>query len=338
MLTRIGIVGATGLVGEEILNCMIGLDIKYDNLILFGSKNSSGKLINFKNKAYIIQEVEENSFKDLDYVFFAISNELSKKYYEYAKKYSCIVIDNSSEFRISPEIPLIVPEVNANLLSKQNKLIANPNCVASMVTLALSNISKIFGLERIVITTYQAASGAGKKGIDELHRQATEYMVKNEIWTDNMFGRQYMWNIFSHNSKINLENGYNDEEIKIIDETKKILNDKNIRISVTCVRVPVFRAHSISINLTLKKNVSENVFRETLINTKGIKIIDDRKLNQFPEPINAAGKYPIFVGRIRKDIGQNDGIGYEMFICGDQVLKGAALNAIQILKYIQENN
>jgi aspartate-semialdehyde dehydrogenase len=327
---RIAIVGITGLVGEEMLKCITDLCIKYTELYFFASRKSAGKIIIYNNKNYIINEVKKNSFKNIDIALFAISSELSKKYSVYARLHNCLVIDNSSAFRLDKDVPLIVPEVNSAHIKNNNGIIANPNCSTILMCVVLNNLHKNFGIERIVVSTYQAASGAGRKGIIELERQACEFMKGIQIFEDNIFGRQYLWNIFSHNSEIT-DNGYNEEEMKMINETKKILNDDNIKISATCIRVPVFRSHCESINITFKNEVSEELLRETLINSEGIELLDDRINNMFPEPIITSNKHNVYVGRIRHDLSQKKNYGYEMFISGDQILKGAALNTIQIL-------
>ncbi len=330
---KIAIVGITGLVGEEMLKCITNIGIKYDELYFFASSKSAGKMINYNKKDYIIKEVKENSFKNIDIALFAVESELSKKYSIYAKNYNCLVIDNSSAFRLNKDVPLIVPEVNKNDIQNNNGIIANPNCSTILLCVVLNNLHKNFGIDRIVVSTYQAASGAGIKGLRELERQAYEFTSGFDIYKDNIFGRQYLWNVFSHNSVI-MENGYNEEEMKMINETKKILNDDNIKISATCIRVPVFRSHCESINITFKNEVTEELLRETLINSEGVKILDDRKNNFFPEPIITSKQSNVYVGRIRKDLSQKKNYGYEMFISGDQILKGAALNAIQILNKI----
>ena len=331
---NIGIVGVTGAVGNEMLNCINNLKLKFNNLKLFASEKSEGKQIKFCDKLYTIECVNENSFDSLDIVLFGISSELSKKYFKYAKNSNCLVIDNSSAFRMNDKFPLIIPEINPNKIYLNNGLIANPNCSTILMNLVLWNIYKKYGLERIIVSTYQAASGAGNEGINELLNQSKNFSRNLPIDNISIFGRQYIWNVFSHNSNINLENGYNEEELKMINETKKIFNNNNLNISATCVRVPVLRAHSESINITLSKKANEKDIRDILNNTKGVKVLDDRKNNIFPEPINTSGKYDVYVGRIRKDIGQKEGYGFELFISGDQILKGAALNAVQILQII----
>lgn len=335
---NIGIVGITGSVGQEMLKCIESLDIKFNSLKLFASEKSVGKKINFMNKVYWIEAINENSFSKMDVALFAVESNFSKKYFEYAKNSNCLVIDNSSAFRMNKNHPLIIPEINPELINDNNGLIANPNCSTILMNVTLWKIYQKFGIERIVVSTYQAASGAGIKGLEELENQSKEYCLTKNVSSKNVFGKQYVWNVFSHNSSINLENGYNEEELKMINETRKIFNDDEIKISVTCVRVPVFRAHSESINITLKNKANEIKIREILNQTEGIEIADDREKNNFPEPINASEKHNIIVGRIRADLGQDKDKGYELFISGDQILKGAALNAVQILKLYQQKN
>ncbi|VVU95618.1 Semialdehyde dehydrogenase, dimerisation domain [seawater metagenome] len=331
---NIGIIGATGAVGKQMLKCIIDMDINYKSLNLYASKNSEGKLVEYKENKYVVKKTTEVIFKDLDIALFAISSELSKILYPFAKENNCLVIDNSSAFRLSDNVPLIIPEVNPEDIKKNKGIIANPNCSTILMNVAIWEIYKKFGIKRLVVSTYQAASGAGQEGMEELELQGQEYYAKQDIKSKNIFGKQYVWNVFSHNSSIDMNNGYNEEELKMINETKKIFKDEKLKISVTCVRVPVFRSHCETINITLKTKATENQIRETLNDTMGIEILDDRKNNNFPEPIISSNKYNIYVGRIRKDLGQEDNIGYELFISGDQILKGAALNAVQILKEI----
>lgn len=334
---NVAIVGITGSVGKEMLRCINDLNISIKNLYLFASKKSAGTKMIFKDHEYVINEILDDSFKNINVALFAISSELSIKYFKLAKKYNCIVIDNSSAFRLDLNHPLIIPEINSDLIFNNNGLIANPNCSTILMNLTLWKIYKKFGIKRIIVSTYQAASGAGIEGIQELKNQNKELIEKNKVISKKVFGRQYANNVFCHNSNVNILNGYNEEELKMINETKKIFNNQEIKISVTCVRVPVLRAHSESINITLNNKASEEEIRELLSKSDGIKVLDDRIKNCFPEPINTANKHDVYVGRIRKDIGQEDGYGYEMFISGDQILKGAALNAVQILENVQRN-
>lgn len=333
---KIAIIGVTGSVGKEMLNCIDKLKIKFTELKLYASINSKNKIIKFMNKDYKLKTVNSETFNDLDVALFAIDSDLSKEYYKYAKNSRCLIIDNSSAFRMNPEIPLIIPEINSHIITENTKLIANPNCSTILLLLSLSKIYEKYGISRIIVSTYQAASGAGIKGMNELNNQYKEFLNEN-IKSTQEFGRQYVNNIFSHNSGIDLDNGYNQEELKMINETKKILNNNKINISATCIRVPVLRAHCESINITLDRKAPYEDFISCLRSTKGIEIVDDRINNRFPEPINASNKFDVLVGRIRKDLGQTEDLGYELFISGDQILKGAALNAIQILKYVKDN-
>lgn len=333
---KIAIIGVTGSVGKEMLNCIDKLKIKFTELKLYASENSKNKIIKFMSKDYKLKTVNSETFNDLDVALFAIDSDLSKKYYEYAKNSKCLIIDNSSAFRMNPNIPLVIPEINYHMINENTKLIANPNCSTILLLLSLSKIYEKYGINRIIVSTYQAASGAGIKGMNELNNQYKEFSNGN-IKSTKEFGRQYVNNIFSHNSAIDLDNGYNQEELKMINETKKILNNNKINISATCIRVPVLRAHCESINITLDRKASYENFISCLSSTKGIELVDDRINNKFPEPIDASNKFDVLVGRVRKDLGQTEDLGYELFISGDQILKGAALNAVQILKYVKDN-
>ena len=243
------------------------------------------------------------------------------------------MIDNSSAFRMDPDTPLVVPEVNPQDISKHKGIIANPNCSTIIMNVPVWPIHQAVGVERVVASTYQAASGAGAAAMAELEQQARDW-AEGKPLTQAIFGRQYIWNLFSHNSNIDPETGYNEEETKMIRETHKIFGDHSLRVSVTCVRVPVLRAHSESINLTLKKPLSEAEAREILASAPGVRLVDDREANQHPEPIMASDQDDVLVGRLRADAGQPKGMGLEMFVAGDQIRKGAALNAIQIAELL----
>ena len=333
-MINLGIVGCTGAVGLELIKLLETRKIRYDKLKLLASIKSVNRMFIINNRNYYVEELTENSFKYLNIAIFSIDTELSKKYAEYAVKNNCIVIDNSSAFRMDEEVPLVVPEINMDSI-KQSMIIANPNCSTILLNLVLYPIHKINPIKRIIVSTYQAASGAGLNAMDELRNQAIDYSRNNFFYDQKIFGRQYLWNLFSHNSDIDPETGYNKEELKMINETRKILNDDDIDRSVTCVRVPVLRAHCESVNITLSNSMTETKLRDILSNAPGIKILDDRINNRFPEPLIATKMNDVYVGRIRKDIGNKTNTGFEMFISGDQLLKGAALNAIQILEKLK---
>lgn len=334
---NIGIVGATGLVGEEFIKLIESnhLSIKINKMKLFASIKSAGKIITINNNKYIIEEVNERSFLNMNVAIFCCSSELSLKYSKYAVSSGCFVIDNSSAFRMLKNIPLILPEVNGNLVNLSNGIISNPNCCVCMLCLVLAPLHKTFKISKIIMSTYQSASGSGRKGLDELEKQILNY--NNGSFDTSVFGRKYINNIFSHNSKVNLENGYNEEEIKIIQETNKIL-DSNLKIDVTCVRVPVFRSHCISVNIEFENSVDLEKIYNLLKEREGIDIVDDRINGIFPEPINTENTFNIQVGRIRFDISDKNMKTINLFISGDQLLKGAALNAYQILNLCQNIN
>jgi aspartate-semialdehyde dehydrogenase len=335
---NIGIVGATGLVGTEMIKLIENnhLNININNIKLFASMKSKGKKVLIKNNSITIEELNTESFNNLNIAIFCSSSEISLKYTEIANSKGCFVIDNSSVFRMMKNIPLVIPEINGDLVKLSNGIISNPNCCAALICMVLYPLQKIANIKRIIISTYQSASGAGKEAMDELINQIYQYS-KNEKLNTEIFGRQYLLNVFSHNSNINLENGYNGEEMKIIEEINKILKS-NIKISVTCVRVPVLRSHCASVNIEFDRKVDLNQIKDFLINQDGVDVIDNRKDNIFPEPINTENKHNVQVGRIRYDLSDNENKTINLFLSGDQLLKGAALNAYQILNLCQNIN
>jgi aspartate-semialdehyde dehydrogenase len=332
---RIAIAGVTGAVGQEFLRLIEQRQIPYASLKLLASKRSAGKQIDYCGQQYTIEELTGDSFRDVDIALFSAGGSISKEFAPVAKAHGAIVIDNSSAFRMDPDTPLIVPEVNAQAINGQSGIIANPNCSTIIMNLPVWALHQEAGVERIVVSTYQAASGAGQAAMDELEQQARDWVGGDPI-TQDIFERQYIWNLFSHNSDIDPETGYNTEETKMIKETHKIFGEDDIRISATCIRVPVLRAHCESINVTLKKPLSEAQAREILAGSPGMSVVDDRVANKHPEPLMASGQDDVLVGRIRGDAGQKPGFGLEMFVAGDQIRKGAALNAIQIAELLIE--
>ena len=319
----IGIIGATGLVGKAIDESLKKLDILTNlDTVLYYSSSGDDNTIIFKN-IYL---------NDLDYAFLATPNKLSREINEYCKEnnLSTILIDSSSEFRLDIDVPLIIPEVNGDII-KYNKdkfrLIASPNCTTTFLSVLLKSLEDCGEIKRVVVSTYQAASGAGIKGMDELLKQTKDYVNSEEITMD-FWKKQYIFNLFSHNTMI-LDNGFNEEEMKIVNETQKILN-KKIKISPTCIRVPIMRSHSESINVEFSKDVTQEQIMLNLQKFPGLVILNDVTNNAFPEPIISSNSTDIFVGRIRPDI--NDNSRWNFFICSDQILKGAAYNSAQILK------
>jgi len=334
----IAIVGATGAVGQEFLNVLEQRNFPFSKLTLLASARSAGKKQTFKGKEYTIEELTENSFKGIDIALFSAGGSISKKFGPIARDAGCIVVDNSSAFRMTAGVPLVVPEVNPQdmadikLGSGKGAIIANPNCSTIIALVAVTPIHRVATVKRMVVSTYQAASGAGYAAMVELEDQ-TRDVLEGKPAKPQIFPQQYAFNLFSHNSGM-LDNGYNEEEMKLVKETHKIWNDNSPRISATCVRVPVMRAHAESIMLELEKPLTEEQAREILSKAPGVSIIDDRANNRFPTPLDASGKDDVYVGRIRHDLSFPDNRGLCLFVCGDQIRKGAALNAIQIAEML----
>jgi aspartate-semialdehyde dehydrogenase len=328
---NLGIIGASGVVGMELIKLLENnhLKIKYFSIRLFGSSRSRDKIINFKDTSLKIELLDENIFTYLDIAIFCTGNDISRKYVPIANMNNCICIDHSSEFRMCKDIPLIIPEINSQL-TKDRQIIASPNCCTSLLCMVLYPLTKLGSIKKVTVSTYQAASGAGINGLNELTQQIHDYSDNNQLKTD-YFKRQYLLNVFSHNSDVDIDNGYNDEEIKMVNETFKILG---VRVNPTCVRVPVLRSHCESVTIEFEHSIELLSVYDVLTRFSGIKIEDDKISNKFPEPINTENKFDISVGRIRHDIMDKENKTINLFLSGDQLLKGAALNSYQILKYL----
>ena len=322
------IVGATGAVGIEFIQVMEKLNFPVSKLKLLASKRSAGKKLKFRGEDCIVEETSHDSFKNVDIALFSAGSPISRHYADIVKESGCVMIDNSSAFRMEPDVPLVIPEINPEDANNHHGIISNPNCSTIIMLMAVYPIYKKYRVKRIVLSTYQAASGAGWEAMEEL-RKASLAHLNNEPFEQKIMPHPYAFNLFSHNSKM-LENGYNEEEMKTFKETRKILHDSTINITATCVRVPVFRAHSESINLEFVEMApSVEECRTLLANFPGVQVVDDRQNNTFPMPLDASGKYECLVGRIRKDESLPEK-AINLFVCGDQLLKGAALNAVQI--------
>lgn len=328
---KVIIAGVTGAVGQEFLEVLVQRDFPYSDMKMLSSARSAGKEIEFDGNTYICEELTEDSFAGWDIALFSAGGSISKKYGPISSEAGCTVVDNSSAFRMTEGVPLVVPEVNPEAMAgmKYGKggIVANPNCstiIALMAATPLHNIAKV---ERMVVSTYQAASGAGAAAMAELQLQ-TEEICAGKPPTTTIFGRQYAFNLFSHNSDVEA-NGYNEEEMKLVKETRKIWDYPEVQVTATCVRVPVMRAHAESINLQFASPLDEATAREALANAPGVSVIDDRENNEFPTPLAASNQDDVLVGRIRQDISQPDNKGLDIFVCGDQVRKGAAQNAVQ---------
>lgn len=335
---RLGIVGITGLVGEKIIESLKLLKVldKCSTLRLFASEGSKGRVYKIQNNDYVCEQFYSSDMKNLDYIILAVENDIARNIIEAKKleRHNCVIIDNSSEYRLDEDIPLIVPEINLSEINS-SQVIANPNCSTTMLVMLLAPLLKIESIRKVNVSTYQAASGAGKKGLDELLQQTKECVEGREITTD-FWKKQYVFNVFSHNSKIT-DNYYNQEEMKMVQETKKILGNYQIIINPTCVRVPTLTSHCLSVNVEFNKGVEMYLIYEALDSFPGITIEENHFTNSFPEPVKTSNKTDIYVGRIRPELDSDEMFNYKswnFFISGDQLLKGAAYNSVQILKHL----
>ncbi|XVE74530.1 hypothetical protein DITRI_Ditri12bG0024200 [Diplodiscus trichospermus] len=334
----VAVVGVTGAVGQEFLSVLSDRDFPYRSLKLLASKRSAGKSISFQDRTFTVQELTADSFNDVDIALFSAGGSISKEFGPIAVEKGAIVVDNSSAFRMVDGVPLVIPEVNPEAMDgikvgmKKGALIANPNCSTIICLMAATPLHRRAKVKRMVVSTYQAASGAGAAAMHELELQTRE-VLEGKAPTCNIFKQQYAFNLFSHNAPV-LENGYNEEEMKMVKETRKIWNDVNVKITATCIRVPVMRAHAESVNLQFEKPLYEDTAREILKNAPGVVVIDDRTSNHFPTPLEVSNKDDVAVGRIRQDASQEGYNGLDIFVCGDQVRKGAALNAVQIAELL----
>jgi len=333
----VAILGVTGAVGQEFLKVLAERDFPIGQLKLLASKRSAGKAVDYNGRTLTIEELGEASFEGVDLALFSAGGSISKQYAPIAVEAGATVVDNSSAFRLTDGVPLVVPEVNAHAIAEAGiklgdkpGIIANPNCSTIIMAVPTWPLHQKAGIERMIVSTYQAASGGGAAAMAELEQQ-TRQVLAGEEPSREVFDQQYAFNLFSHDSDIGPD-GYNKEEMKMLEETRKIfaLGQQQMGVTATCVRVPVMRAHAESINVTLREALDPDEARQLLANSPGISIIDDREANHFPTPIEATGTDDIFVGRIRRDLSQPEGRGLDLFVCGDQIRKGAALNAVQI--------
>lgn len=329
----IAIVGATGAVGQEILHVLEDRNFPVGQLRLFASAKSAGATAKFRSKDVTIEATAPGCFDGVQIALFSAGSDISKALREDVVKSGCIMIDNSSAFRMDADVPLVVPEINAEDLRRHRGVIAVPNCSTIIMLMAVAPLHKLGKIKRIVVSTYQAVSGAGAKAMMELEEQSRAYLAGEKV-EPKVLPHPIAFNLFSHNAAVN-EHGYNGEEWKMIHETKKILHDDSIAVTATCVRVPVFRAHSEAINIEFEgKRPSLDVIRDALQSFEGVRIVDDRAANHFPMPNEAAGGYDVLVGHIRNDVSNPNAI--DLFASGDQLLKGAALDAVQIAESLIE--
>ena len=333
---NVAIVGVTGAVGQEFLAVLDERDFPIGNLKMLASTRSAGKTVTFKGKTYTIEELTEDSFHGVDLALFSAGGSISRKYGPIAAEAGAVVVDNSSAFRMTDGVPLIVPEVNPGAMGDvalgRGGIIANPNCSTIIMLMAVTPLHRAAKVDRMVVSTYQAASGAGSAAMNELEQQTRELLADQPL-TKDVFPFQYAFNLFSHDSPMQ-DNGYVQEELKMVHETHKIWGDTATRITATCIRVPVMRAHAESINLTFADPLPESEAEALLRDAPGVSLINDRERNRFPMPVDASGRDDVYVGRIRRDISQDGHTGLDLFVCGDQIRKGAALNAVQIAELL----
>ena len=329
----VAIVGATGAVGIELIRCLEERRFPLSELRLFASARSAGKTMRFRDQELAVHELKEDSFRGVNIALFSAGGSTSKRFAPLAAQQGAVVVDNSSAFRMDPAVPLVVPEINPEAVRAHRGIIANPNCSTIIAITPLWPVHRINRLRRMIVATYQAASGAGAAAMEEL-RDSTRAYLEGRPYENRVLPHPYAFNLFSHNAKIDPESGYNEEETKVIRETHKIYGDDSIRIAATCVRVPVLRAHSIAINFECERPITPEQVRDIMQTAPGVKLVDDRERNYFPMPKDASGQNPILVGRIRRDVSDPSGHSIALFVAGDQLLKGAALNAVQIAELL----
>ncbi len=328
---NVAIVGATGAVGQELMKVLAERDFPINELRLLASARSKGKVLTYRGKEYVVDEATPDSFENMDIVLFA-GGSISKTLGPEAVKRGAVVIDNSSTFRYDPEVPLVVPEVNPEDVDWHKGIIANPNCSTIQMVVALKPLHDAFGLKRVVVSTYQAVSGAGKEGLEELENQVKE-LVEGKEPTVNTFPYQIAFNLIPH-IDVFQENDYTKEEMKMTWETQKMLHSEDIKVSATTVRVPVYRSHSEAVSIEVEKPITAEAAREVLKNAPGIIIQDDPAEKVYPMPYYTSDTDEVYVGRIRKDISCDNGLCF--FVVADQIRKGAATNAVQIAQLLIE--
>ena len=331
---NVAVVGATGAVGNEMIEMLEQRKFPVGNLVLLASERSAGTSLSYKGHDVTVQVLKENSFKGIDIGLFSAGGSVSRKFAPIAAASGCVVVDNTSAFRMDRDVPLVVPEVNAHAIAgyKKRGIIANPNCSTIQMVVVLKPLHDAAKIKRVVVSTYQAVSGTGKRAIAELESQVTAIYAAREV-THSVYPHQIAFNCLPH-IDVFLENGYTKEEIKMANETVKIMEDPSIKVTATTVRVPVFYSHSESVNVEFERALTPDKARKILSKAPGVVVVDDPKKNLYPMAIYAAGKDETFVGRIRKD--ESIACGLNMWIVADNIRKGAALNAVQIAEILAE--
>ncbi len=329
---RVAILGATGAVGTELMSLLEERQFPVSQLTLLASPRSAGKTLPFKGQAIAVQPLNDQAFDGIDIVLASAGASVSREWAAKATAAGAVVIDNSSAFRMDPQTPLVVPEVNPQAAATHQGIIANPNCTTILMAMALWPLHQIQPIQRIVVATYQSASGAGAQAMEEMKQQAQAILAGQTPKTES-FPYPLAFNLFPHNSPLN-EAGYCQEEMKMVNETRKIFGEPNLRVTATCIRVPVLRAHSEAVNLEFAAPFSPAQARSALQGAPGVTLVEDWQANYFPMPQDASGQDNVLVGRIRQDLSHPHGL--ELWLCGDQIRKGAALNAVQIAELLAQ--
>ena len=330
---NVAVAGATGAVGVEMIETLEKRNFPVASIKLLASARSAGKKVKFRGEEITIEEMKPESFKGVDIALFSAGSDVSKLYRQACVDAGCVMIDTSSAFRMEDDVPLVVPEINPEDAFKHHGVIANPNCTTAIMAVAVYPLHKAKGLKRLIASTYQAASGGGAPAMQELLDQTREVLNGAERVEPKVMAQQIAFNLFPHIDSFQ-PNGYTKEELKMVNETRKIMHIPNLMLTCTSVRVPVLRAHSESLNLEFENEITPEEAREILSKAPGVIVRDDPANKIYPMPIDATGKYDVLVGRIRQDISRNDKRGLEIFVSGDQLLKGAALNAVQIAEVL----
>jgi aspartate-semialdehyde dehydrogenase len=331
----VAVIGATGAVGVEMIECLRKRAFPLSALRLFASVRSAGQRMAYGEQSLVVEELREDALDGIDIALFSAGSSISKRFGPPLAERGTIVVDNSSAFRMTPGVPLVVPEINPETIAQHQGIIANPNCAAILSITPLWPIHRINPLRRLILSTYQAASGAGAAAMQEL-RDSTQAHLAGEHYEPKVLPHPYAFNVFSHNTRIDPSTGYNEEETKVMQEARKIFNEPNLRITATCVRVPVLRAHCVSINFECEHRISPEEVRTLLATAPGVSLVDDAERNYFPMPKDATGRDELLVGRIRQDLSDPSNRSISLFVAGDQLLKGAALNAVQIAERLLE--
>jgi aspartate-semialdehyde dehydrogenase len=329
---HVAVVGATGAVGIEMIKTLEKRNFPLGKLTLLASARSVGKKLKFRGEQYTVAELSKESFNGIDIALFSAGGTISKEFAPSAARSGCVVIDNSSAFRMDSQVPLVIPEINPADIALHKGIIANPNCTTAITLMALYPLHRAFGCHRIFASSYQAVSGTGAKAIAELERQVGE-AVRGQPVTREVYPHQIAFNVLPHVDSF-LPSGYTKEEMKMENEGRKIMHHPKFRASVTCVRVPVYRAHSVAVSAEFEKPVTVESARDVLRKAPGLQVIDEPAKNLYPLPLNLAEQYDCAVGRIRKDCALDNGLCF--WVSGDQLLKGAALNAVQIAEELLE--